>query len=71
MVSIERISSTYDLKWNDSIIYLGNVLDVLKRIPSESFQSVITSPPYWGVRNYGIDGQIGLEKTIDQYLNVI
>jgi site-specific DNA-methyltransferase (adenine-specific) len=70
MVSIEKVSSTaYDLKWNDSVIYLGNALDVLKRIPSESFQSVITSPPYWGVRNYGIDGQIGLETTIDQYLN--
>jgi site-specific DNA-methyltransferase (adenine-specific) len=47
---------------------MGNALDVLRRIPSESFQTVITSPPYWGVRDYEIEGQIGLEETLDQYL---
>jgi len=71
MISIQRILPPEELIWNDSIIYWGNALDVLRKIPSESFQTVITSPPYWGVRDYGIKGQIGLEKTLDQYLNKI
>jgi site-specific DNA-methyltransferase (adenine-specific) len=71
MVSIQRISPPEVLNWYDSIIYWGNTLDVLKRLPSESFQTVITSPPYWGIRDYRIEGQIGLEKTLEQYLNKI
>jgi site-specific DNA-methyltransferase (adenine-specific) len=71
MISVKRISPPDELKWQDSIIYWGNAFDVLRRVPSESFQTVITSPPYWGVRDYGIEGQIGLEKTLDQYLNQI
>jgi site-specific DNA-methyltransferase (adenine-specific) len=71
MISVERIPPLEELKWHDSIIYWGNAFDVLRRMPPESFQTVITSPPYWGVRDYGIEGQIGLEKTLDQYLNKI
>jgi site-specific DNA-methyltransferase (adenine-specific) len=71
MIPVQRIPPPEELKWFDSIIFWGNALDILRRIPSESFQSVITSPPYWGVRDYGIEGQIGLEKTLDQYLNKI
>lgn len=36
----------------------GNVIDVLKQIPSESIDTVITSPPYWSLRNYGTSPQI-------------
>ena len=71
MISVQRIYPPEVLEWHDSIIYCGNSLDILRRIPDESFQTVITSPPYWGVRDYGIEGQIGLEKTLDQYLNKI
>lgn len=41
----------------------GDCLDVLKRLPSESVQCCVTSPPYFGLRDYGVDGQIGLEAT--------
>lgn len=47
----------------------GDVRHILKDIPSESIQCVITSPPYWGVRDYGVDGQIGSEPTIEEYIN--
>lgn len=39
-------------------IHNGNALDVLKALPSESVQTCITSPPYWGLRDYGIEPQI-------------
>jgi site-specific DNA-methyltransferase (adenine-specific) len=69
MIAIERILPPEKLAWNDSIIYWGDAMDTLRKINSESFQAVITSPPYWGVRDYEIEGQIGLEETLDQYLN--
>ena len=49
-------------------IYQGDALEVLKTLPDESIDCVITSPPYWGLRDYGVDGQIGLEKTPEEYV---
>jgi len=46
----------------------ADVLDGLSQIPDESVHCVITSPPYWGLRDYGEDGQIGLESTPDEYV---
>ena len=37
-------------------------------MPEQSVQCVVTSPPYWGLRDYGVDGQLGLESTPDEYL---
>jgi DNA modification methylase len=42
-------------------IHTGDALTVLRSLPSESVQCVVTSPPYFGLRDYGVDGQIGLE----------
>jgi site-specific DNA-methyltransferase (cytosine-N4-specific) len=54
---------------NDPVtITQGDVRTVLKSIPSESIQCVITSPPYWGVRDYGMEGQIGAELQLDSYV---
>lgn len=50
-------------------IYNGDVLDVLKTLPDNSIDVCITSPPYWGLRDYGVEGQIGLEGTYVDYLN--
>lgn len=50
-------------------IYCGDALEVLKSFPSESVNCCITSPPYYGLRDYGVDGQIGLEQTPQQYIN--
>lgn len=44
-------------------------MQVLSRIPAGSVQCVITSPPYWGLRDYNLPGQIGLDETLPQYLN--
>ena len=50
-------------------MFEGNALAVLQALPSESVQCVVTSPPYWGLRDYGIDNQIGLEPSLAQFLN--
>ena len=49
-------------------LLLGNCLDVLSALPESSVQCCVTSPPYWGLRNYGVDGQLGLEETPDAYV---
>ena len=49
-------------------LYCGDVLDVLRQLPDESAQTCVTSPPYWGLRDYGVGGQIGLEKTPEEYV---
>ncbi len=49
-------------------IIQGDVLEKLREIPDESVDCVITSPPYWGLRDYGVEGQLGLEKTPEEYV---
>lgn len=50
-------------------ILVGDVLDQLRTLPSDSVQCCATSPPYWGLRDYGVPGQLGLEKTPEEYVN--
>jgi len=50
-------------------VFQGDVLDVLSQFPDESVDCVVTSPPYHGLRDYGVEGQIGLEKTFTEYLD--
>jgi len=50
-------------------LYNVDVIDGLKQIEPESVQCVVTSPPYWGLRDYGVAGQIGLETSLDEYLD--
>jgi DNA modification methylase len=48
-------------------LHTGDAVEVLRTLPSESVQTCITSPPYWGLRDYGVDGQIGLEASLAEY----
>jgi hypothetical protein len=52
----------------DVRLYVGDVRDVLAGLPDESVDCCITSPPYWGLRDYGSEGQLGLEATPDLYV---
>jgi len=49
-------------------IYCGDALETLRLFPNESVNCIVSSPPYYGLRNYCVDGQIGLEPTPEQYL---
>jgi DNA modification methylase len=52
----------------DVTVYNGDVLALLPQLPDESVDCCITSPPYWGLRDYKADGQLGLEKTPEEYV---
>lgn len=53
---------------NDLSLYYGNNIDVLKTIEADSVDCVVTSPPYWGLRDYGTSEQLGLEPTPEEYV---
>ena len=52
-------------------LHVGDCLAVLGRMESDSVDCVVTSPPYWGLRDYGVEGQIGLEPTLAEHLVVM
>jgi len=49
-------------------IICGDAFEVLKKIPSGSINCCICSPPYWNLRDYGVEGQLGLEKNFELYM---
>lgn len=49
-------------------ILIGDCLDVLKTLPDCSVHCCVTSPPYWGLRDYGVEGQFGMERTPEEYV---
>ena len=50
------------------MIIVGDCLEQMAHIESQSVQTCVTSPPYWGLRDYGHNGQMGLEETPDEYI---
>jgi len=49
-------------------IYNEDCLKTMSKMEPQSINCVVTSPPYWGLRDYGVDGQLGLEKTPEEYV---
>jgi DNA modification methylase len=49
-------------------ILIGDCLEILQTLPESYFQTCVTSPPYFGLRDYQVDGQIGMEQTPDTYV---
>ena len=56
----------YDSEFGE--IFCGDVLDISRGLPDESVKCCVTSPPYWGLRDYGVAGQLGLESTPEEYV---
>lgn len=52
-------------------ILIGDVRDRLREMAADSVDCAVTSPPYWGLRDYGVAGQIGLEPTLAEHLAVM
>lgn len=53
------------------IVIAGDALTTLKRYPDNLFQCCVTSPPYWGLRDYGIKNQIGAEMVLNDYIEAL
>lgn len=56
-------------KTNEPLILIGDVIKALKKLPDKSIDLIITSPPYYQQRDYGIKGEIGQERTPEEYIN--
>jgi site-specific DNA-methyltransferase (cytosine-N4-specific) len=57
---------------NEGIVVLhGDTRRVIQSLPDNTFQCVVTSPPYWGVRDYGVKGQIGAEANLQDYIQTL
>lgn len=56
---------------NHYTIHQGDCLYILPTLPAHSVHTIVTSPPYYGLRDYGVAGQIGLEPTLDAYITTI
>lgn len=52
-------------------ILVGDCLRVLKTLPEGIAQACVTSPPYWGLRDYGVPGQVGAEMKVDDYVSAL
>lgn len=50
-------------------LFVGDALDVLCRLPAETIHTCLTSPPYWGARDYEHPEQLGLEDEIEDYVD--
>ena len=61
----------HDLQQENTRIICGDVREELRKLPGNSVQCVVTSPPYWGVRDYGVAGQIGAEPVLQDYVETL
>ena len=56
---------------NRTEIIVGDARKVLAGLPEQSFRCAVTSPPYWGLRDYGVDGQVGAEADVRHYIDAL
>lgn len=56
---------------NPLLVLHGDVREIVNDLPDNSVQCVVTSPPYWGVRDYGTEGQIGAETDLQEYVETL
>lgn len=56
---------------DDVTLYLGDSLEVLRQLPARSVDCCVTSPPYFGLRDYGVEGQYGLEASPSEYVETM
>lgn len=65
----KKIGREQEIAAEGSVLFEGDALTVLRRLPENSVQCVVTSPPYWGLRDYNIAEQIGHEPSLPQFIN--
>src|SRR2546428_7999320 len=64
----EAVLAEWPSERHPLMVLHGDTREVIRRLPDDSFQCVVTSPPYWGVRDYGVENQIGAEADLHAYI---
>jgi site-specific DNA-methyltransferase (cytosine-N4-specific) len=59
----------FDMRHDDCEIIVGDAMQILPTLPSSKFRCCVTSPPYWGLRDYDVSGQIGAEDDLRRYIS--
>lgn len=67
--AIESTCMDQSLAVDHSTIFEGDAQTILRKLKDQSVRCAVTSPPYWGLRSYGIAEQIGLENSLTQFIN--
>lgn len=65
---VAELTASYEHGLAESTVLLGDSAVMLDRLPASFFRCCVTSPPYWGLRDYGADGQIGAEESLDEFI---
>jgi hypothetical protein len=67
---VNRADTIFSARVGVNQAIIGNCLDVMPKLidAGVKVQCCVTSPPYWGLRDYGVAGQFGLEPTIQEYV---
>jgi site-specific DNA-methyltransferase (adenine-specific) len=68
MQFISDARTDYVLQPNESVVFHGDATAILRQLPDNFFRCCVTSPPYWSLRDYAADGQIGAEANPDNYI---
>lgn len=72
MATVMKSKKAEDYLWPTSerplVVLNGDTRNLIRELPDNTFQCVVTSPPYWGVRDYGIGNQIGAEPDLHAYV---
>jgi len=72
MATVMRPRIQADLRWPTEerplVVLQGDTRELIRQLPDDTFQCVVTSPPYWGVRDYGVENQIGAEPDLHAYV---
>lgn len=69
--SIRKHAADWPTEKRPLVVLHGDTRDIIRELPDNSFQCAVTSPPYWGVRDYGVDGQIGAEPDLQEYIKTL
>ena len=68
------IANEYDMEsldFRESAFLIGDALTTLRQMPDAIVQTIVTSPPYWSLRDYGVSGQIGVDQKLPDYISAL
>ncbi len=68
MLFVRDLKENYGIVPDESSVFQGDAATVLEQLPDQFFQCAVTSPPYWGLRDYGPREQIGAENEPREYI---
>ncbi len=67
-IAVASVAEMERLNFSENAFLIGDALTALRRLPDSLVQTIVTSPPYWSLRDYGVAGQIGVAEKLPAYI---